>query len=279
MIVTGMSGAGRSTAANALEDSGWYVVDNLPASMVPDLCQHMVASGRTRLAVVIDVRSREMFGQVPGLFDSLAILGVVPEILYLDAVDDVVVRRQDAARRPHPLQGNGRLFDGIERERAMLAELKAAADVVIDTSRLSPHQLGGRVRHAFGGDADKRTRVTVMSFGFKHGVPIDADIVVDVRFLPNPHWIPELRPQTGLDTPVRDYVLEQPDAVEFQDRLEALVQTVVPGYEREGKLFVTVAIGCTGGRHRSTAMAEELARRLREDDAEVTVLHRDLERS
>ncbi|MGJ3507284.1 RNase adapter RapZ [Enemella sp. A6] len=278
-IVTGMSGAGRSTAANAMEDSGWYVVDNLPAGMVTALCEVVADAGYDKLAVVLDVRSRDLFSQVPVMFTELQAKGIVPEILYLEATDDVIVRRQDSARRPHPLQGDGPLLDGIHRERDMLAALRGAADLMIDTSRLNVHQLRSRVSHAFGAERAEQLRMTVMSFGFKHGVPIDADFVMDVRFLPNPHWVPELRPLTGLDEPVRSYVLGQTSAVPFLDRLQSLVLTVQPGYLHEGKYFGTVAIGCTGGRHRSTAMAEEFGRRLRELGMPTKVMHRDVERS
>ena len=187
------------------------------------------------------------------------------------------MRRQESVRRPHPLQGNGRLLDGINRERDLLATLRAAADLVIDTSSLNVHQLGSRISHAYGGP-DHALRVTVLSFGFKNGIPLDADMIFDVRFLPNPHWVPELRPQTGLSAPVSAYVLGQPGAAPFLASLEEVLRTVAAGYLQEGKRFATIGIGCTGGKHRSTAISEELARRLRVDGLPTTVLHRDLGR-
>jgi UPF0042 nucleotide-binding protein len=278
VVVTGMSGAGRSTAANALEDLGWYVVDNLPPTVLPEVCAQARESGIGRLAVVLDVRTRSFFEQLPAMFTELAATGTMPEILFLEATDDVIVRRQESVRRPHPLQGDGRLLDGITRERQTLATLRAAADLVIDTSSINIHQLTARVAHAYGDAADDQLRVTVVSFGFKNGIPVDADLVVDVRFLPNPHWVPELRPQTGLSAPVRDYVLGQTGAEDFLQRLQELLQVTSAGYIREGKRFATVAIGCTGGKHRSTAMAEEFGRRLREAGMATKVLHRDVGR-
>ena len=278
VVVTGMSGAGRSTAADNLEDLGWYVVDNLPPNVLPEVCDQARENGIGRLAVVLDVRTRSFFDQLAAMFTELARTGTRPEILYLEAADDVIVRRQESVRRPHPLQGDGRLLDGITRERDLLATLRAAADLVIDTSSLNVHQLGARVRSAYGGDESDQLRVTLLSFGFKNGVPVDADMVVDVRFLPNPHWVPELRPQTGLSRPVSDYVLHQDGAEPFLLNLQQLLDVVAVGYVREGKRFATIAIGCTGGKHRSTAMAEELARRLRGAGRPTTVLHRDLGR-
>ena len=278
VVVTGMSGAGRSTAANALEDLGWYVVDNLPPTVLPEVCTQAKESGISRLAVVLDVRTRSFFEQLPTMFTELTASGTMPEILFLEATDDVIVRRQESVRRPHPLQGDGRLLDGITRERQTLATLRAAADLVIDTSSINIHQLTARVAHAYGDVADDQLRVTVVSFGFKNGIPVDADLVVDVRFLPNPHWVPELRPQTGLSAPVRDYVLGQAGAEEFLQRLQELLEVTAKGYIQEGKRFATVAIGCTGGKHRSTAMAEEFGRRLREAGMATKVLHRDVGR-
>jgi len=278
VVVTGMSGAGRSTAANRLEDLGWYVVDNLPPTVLPEVCEQARNIDLTRLAVVLDVRTRGFFEQLPTMFADLSATGTLPEILFLEAGDDVIVRRQESVRRPHPLQGDGRLLDGIVRERETLATLRAAADLVIDTSSLNVHQLASRVTHAYGGIDDDQLRVTCLSFGFKNGVPVDADMVFDVRFLPNPHWVPELRPQTGLSKPVSEYVLRQPGAEAFLDNLQELLSVVSVGYVNEGKRFATIGIGCTGGKHRSTAMAEEFARRLRASGIATTVLHRDLGR-
>jgi UPF0042 nucleotide-binding protein len=278
VVVSGMSGAGRSTAAHTLEDLGWYVVDNLPPSVLPEVCEQARQTDMSRLAVVLDVRIRTFFEQLPTVFADLTGVGTMPEILFLEASDEVIVRRQESVRRPHPLQGDGRLLDGITAERETLATLRAAADLVIDTSSLNVHQLSSRVTHAYGGDSNDQLRVTLLSFGFKNGIPVDADMVFDVRFLPNPHWIPELRPQTGLSRPVSDYVLGQNGAEEFLRSLQEILATVSVGYVREGKRFATIAIGCTGGKHRSTAMAEELARRLRAQSTPTTVLHRDLGR-
>jgi RNase adapter protein RapZ len=278
VIVTGMSGAGRSTAANALEDLGWYVVDNLPPSLLTEVADLARKVRETRLAVVLDVRIRSFFEQLPAMFSDLGQVGIQPEIVYLEAADDVIVRRQESARRPHPLQGDGRLMDGITAERTSLATLRAAADLVIDTSSLNVHQLSTRISHAFGGTDHDQLRVTVMSFGFKNGIPIDADMVFDVRFLPNPHWIPALRPQTGLSREVSDYVLGQPGADAFVEQMQQLLGVIGDGYIREGKRFATIAIGCTGGKHRSTAIAEEFARRLRAGGQVTNVLHRDLGR-
>ena len=278
VVVSGLSGAGRSTAAHALEDLGWYVVDNLPPSVLPEVCEQARAIGLNRLAVVLDVRTRSFFEALPTMFTHLGRAGTLPEILFLEAGDEIIVRRQESVRRPHPLQGDGRLLDGINRERETLATLRAAADLVIDTSSLNVHQLRTRVTNAYGGDSNDRLRMTLLSFGFKNGIPVDADMVFDVRFLPNPHWIPELRPQTGLSRPVSDYVLGAPGAEEFLCSLQELLAVVAAGYIHEGKRFATIAIGCTGGKHRSTAMAEELACRLRAGGQPTTVLHRDLGR-
>ena len=278
VVVTGMSGAGRSTAAHSLEDLGWYVIDNLPPSLLVEVCAQARQIELNRVAVVLDVRTRKFFEQLPTMFSDLSALGMLPEILFLEATDDIIVRRQESVRRPHPLQGDGRLMDGIVRERETLATLRAAADLVIDTSSLNIHQLRSRVSHAYGGTSDDQLRVTLLSFGFKNGLPIDADMVFDVRFLPNPHWVPELRPQTGLSRPVSDYVLSQAGAEPFLDAAQQVLEAVSKGYVREGKRFVTIGIGCTGGKHRSSAMAEELAHRLRATGLPTTVLHRDLGR-
>lgn len=276
VAITGMSGAGRRTAAHVLEDLGWYVVDNLPPLMLPQLLDTAEKAGFSRVAVILDVRTRSEFDEIPAAFDELGRRGVLPQILFLEADEAVVVRRQESVRRPHPLQGEGPLLDGVRKEREMLAVLRAAADMVIDTSALNVHQLASRVSYAFNTDDERELRWTLMSFGFKNGLPIDADMVFDVRFLPNPHWVPDLRPQTGLSQAVSSYVLGFDAAGEFLDQLEKLVATVTPGYLREGKRLATVAIGCTGGKHRSTAMAEELARRLRACEVAVHVVHRDL---
>lgn len=274
-MITGMSGAGRRTASLALEDHGWYVVDNLPPAMLLDLISTVSEYGMNRVAVVLDVRTRTLFDQIPEAFDALGKLGIRPEILFVEALDSVIVARHESVRRPHPLQGDGPLLQGIARERRMLAALRAAADMVIDTSDQNVHQLSARVAHAYSGPSSE-LRWVIESFGFKNGIPLDADIVMDVRFLPNPHWVPDLRPQTGLSRAVSEYVLGQPGAQEFLDQLESLLVVMTQGFIREGKRFVLLAIGCTGGKHRSTAISEEMGRRLRERDVSTQVIHRDL---
>lgn len=276
LVITGMSGAGRRTASHTLEDLGWYVVDNLPPSMLPELLTISRERQFSRVAVVLDVRTRSEFQQIPSAFAALGEAGVVPQILFLDANDEAIVRRQESVRRPLPLQGEGRLLDGIQRERLMLAGLRASADMVIDTSKLNVHELAARVANAFAAEDDRDLHLTLLSFGFKNGIPIDSDMVFDVRFLPNPHWVADLRPQTGLSHAVSAYVLGFREAETFLDEVEVLLDIITPGYVREGKRLATLAIGCTGGKHRSTAMVEELARRLRSRNMPVEVLHRDL---
>ena len=278
-IITGMSGAGRSTTANVLEDLGWFVVDNLPPALLPTLAE---LGGRSRgdvarMAAVVDVRSRAFFADLTAALAQLAADGSDPRIIFLEASDDSLVRRHEAVRRPHPLQGDGRLVDGIAREREMLRDLRAEADIVLDTTDLNVHELGAKVLAAF--DQEERgLHATVMSFGFKYGLPVDADLVVDCRFLPNPHWVPELRPLNGTDEPVRAYVMAQQGADEFLDTYERLLTIIGDGYQREGKRYATIAVGCTGGKHRSVAITEELARRLAGHGVEASVVHRDLGR-
>jgi UPF0042 nucleotide-binding protein len=280
VVVTGLSGAGRSTAAKCLEDLGYYVVDNLPPSLIAamvDLGSH--TSGEvTRIAVVVDVRSRAFSADLRSVIGELDERGYRPRVLFLEASDEVLVRRFESVRRAHPLQGGGRLVDGIAAERELLHDLEAVADLVVDTSRQSVHDLRRQLEHEFSGVAPPALRATVLSFGFKYGLPMDADLVADVRFLPNPHWIPELRPHTGQDPDVRDYVLSQEGAGQFLDVYTELLRLVGAGYQREGKRYLTLAIGCTGGKHRSVAMAEEIAKRLVGDGVQTTVAHRDLGR-
>ena len=276
VVITGMSGAGRRTAAHTLEDLGWYLVDNLPPSMLPQLFATVEQEGIDRVVVILDVRTRTQFEEIPTAFENLARQGVHPQILFLEASDAIIVRRQEHVRRPHPLQGDGPLLHGIRRERAMLATMRAAADMVVDTSELNVHELADRVANSFNPSADDRLRLTFLSFGFKNGIPLDADVTLDVRFLPNPHWVPELRPHTGLTPAVAEYVLGSPDAERWLEAALALLQTMVPGYLTQGKRQAIVAVGCTGGKHRSTAMAEELARRVRARGLDAHVLHRDL---
>jgi UPF0042 nucleotide-binding protein len=280
LILTGMSGAGRSTTGNALEDLGWYVVDNLPPQMLAPMADLAERSrgGVTRLAAVVDVRSRTFFADLRDGLTSLRERGLSPRLVFLDAADDVLVRRFESVRRPHPLQGEGRILDGIAAERELLGGLKAEADIVIDTSGLNVHQLSAKVAQAFDTERgqEPRLRATVMSFGFKYGIPLDADIVLDMRFLPNPYWVPELRALTGLDAEVSDYVLSLPEAVQFLERLVPTLEPVLEGYQREGKTYVTIAVGCTGGKHRSVATAEELATRLAGLGVASRTVHRDL---
>jgi UPF0042 nucleotide-binding protein len=280
VVVTGLSGAGRSTAAKCLEDLGYYVVDNLPPSLIAamvDLGSH--TSGEvTRVAVVVDVRSRAFSADLRSVIGELDERGYRPRVLFLEAADEVLVRRFESVRRAHPLQAGGRLVDGIAAERELLRDLKAVADLVVDTSHQSVHDLRRQLEREFSGDAAPALRATVLSFGFKYGLPLDADLVADVRFLPNPHWIPELRPHTGQDPDVRDYVLSQEGAGQFLDVYAELLRLVGAGYQREGKRYLTLAIGCTGGKHRSVAMAEEIAKRLVGDGVQTTVAHRDLGR-
>jgi RNase adapter protein RapZ len=279
VVVTGMTGAGRSTAAKELEDLGYYVVDNLPPSLLRDVVRLVDESrGASQpIAVVVDVRSGAFFDSLHAILAQHAV-GRDTTLVFLDATDEVLVRRQEAARRPHPLQASGRLVDGLRRERTALAALRAEADLVIDTSDLNVHQLTERIARSFGTPDTTRLKVTVISFGFKYGIPVDADFVADMRWLPNPHWVPELRSQTGRSGEVSDYVLEQEGARDFVDRYVALLSGVAAGYLREGKRFMSVALGCTGGKHRSVAMTEEIARQLRESGYDVGTVHRDLGR-
>ena len=280
-LVSGLSGAGRSTAAKVLEDLGWFVVDNLP----PELIATMVDLGArssgevTRIAVVMDVRSRAFSRDLGAVIRDLDTRGYKPRLLFLEAADAVLVRRFEQNRRSHPLQGDGRLADGITAERELLRPLREAADLVVDTSTTTVPTLRATLERAFGADYEHHTRVTIVSFGYKYGLPMDSDLVVDVRFLPNPFWIPELRDKTGRDEPVRDYVLSQEGCGEFVDRYLELLGLVGAGYRREGKHYITVSIGCTGGKHRSVAISEEIARRLADSSGmTVSVAHRDLGR-
>jgi UPF0042 nucleotide-binding protein len=279
VVVTGMTGAGRSTAAKELEDLGFYVVDNLPPSLLPDVVRLVDQNlGREQaMAVVVDVRSGSFFHTLHAQLAQGAI-GRRTTLVFLDASDEVLVRRQEAARRPHPLQGSGRLLDGLTRERRVLADLRSDADLVIDTSALNVHQLTDRIAESFGSPQTTRLKVTLISFGFKYGIPVDADFVADMRFLPNPFWVPELRASTGRDLQVAEYVMKQPGAEEFLDAYVPMLADVAEGYLREGKRFMRVAIGCTGGKHRSVAMSEEIARRLLERGYDAKVSHRDLGR-
>ena len=280
LIVTGMSGAGRSTAADALEDLGWYVVDNLPPQMLRPLLDltALAASALPRVAVVVDVRGRDLFAELPEVTRALR-RGRPLRVMFLDASDEVLVRRFEAVRRPHPLQGDGTILDGILLERHALRAVRESADVLIDTSSFNIHQLATRVIEMFSAEGSARHTVTIMSFGFKYGLPPDADLVADMRFLPNPFWNDELRALTGEDPRVRDYVLNQEGAPEFLDSYAAALEPVLAGYQRENKGHSVVAVGCTGGKHRSVVMARELSARLSSlPGVAVRVMHRDLGR-
>ena len=278
LIITGMSGAGRTRAAAVLEDLEWFVVDNLPPMMLVPLVDLMTRSGSSveRIAAVVDVRGREYFSELTHVLEHLRESGVLYRMLYLDASDEALVRRYEQVRRPHPLQGDGRILDGIGAERRILTSLAERADVVIDTSEMSVYDLAREVRAAVAAGSPESLRITVVSFGFKYGLPLDADHVVDVRFLTNPYWITELRHLTGRDEPVRDYVLGRPGATEFIERYVSALEPVLAGYLQEEKRYVTIAVGCTGGKHRSVAISEAIAGRLRGQGHRVTVTARDL---
>ncbi len=279
VVVTGMTGAGRSTAAKELEDLGYYVVDNLPPALVRDVVRLVDDSrGVTQpIAVVTDVRSGSFFDALHASRQQV-VTGRPTTLVFLEASDDVLVRRQEAARRPHPLQAGGRLVDGLARERQAMASVRGDADLVIDTTNLNVHQLTKRIAYHFGSEQATRLKVTVISFGFKYGIPVDADFVGDMRFLPNPHWVPELRAHNGRDADVADYVKSQPGAAEFLDGYLPVLEIAANGYLGEGKRFMTIAIGCTGGKHRSVAMTEEIAQRLRDRGYDTRAVHRDLGR-
>ena len=283
VVVTGMSGAGRSTVGNVMEDHGWYVIDNLPVTLLPDLlrlsserAQDLAASGQpVRVGIVLDVRAQG-FDTLTAALATLRDRGWLTHLLFLEATNESLVRRFESVRRPHPLQGTGRLLDAIVREREVLADVRATAETVVDTSGLNVHQLSRKISPLFQGETSQRLRLAVLSFGFKYGVPLDADFVFDMRFLPNPFWVPELRQHTGQETQVSDFVLSQPGAREFIDGVEGLMTPVIGGYLRENRRYVTLAVGCTGGKHRSVAIAEALAARLGSDHVATFVVHRDL---
>jgi UPF0042 nucleotide-binding protein len=282
LILTGMSGAGRSTVAHALEDLGWYVVDNLPPTLLSDLIKQGVKSEIKSLAVVVDVRGGKFFDELASSLGELKKSGANFRVAFLDASDQALVQRFESTRRPHPLQGKGRIVDGIAAEREKLQDLLAQSDVVIDTSNLNVHQLEKRTAEIFAQGLAQSVRVNILSFGYKYGIPVDADLVLDCRFIPNPHWIAELRPLTGLDDKVKSNVLANPGVPEFVDSYVSVINQMLPGYLREGKKYVTVGIGCTGGRHRSVSVAREIAMKLDGDRNGFTVSahasHRDVGR-
>lgn len=278
-VISGLSGAGRSTAAKCLEDLGWFVVDNLPAELIATMVDLGARAGGavSRIAVVLDVRSRVFTADLASVIKGLDTRGYRPRVLFLDASDASLIRRYEANRRAHPLQGEGRLVDGLAAERKLLGALRNEADLVIDTSDLSVHELRERIVEAFP-QVRPTSSMTILSFGYKYGLPLDADLVIDMRFLPNPYWVPDLRPLDGTDHEVADYVLSQPGAAEFIDRYLEILDLAGAGYRREGKRYLTLAVGCTGGKHRSVAVAEELGRRLGGRGLSVQVVHRDLGR-
>lgn len=280
LIITGQSGAGRSTAANALEDLDWYVVDNLPPALLPHLAGMMtpIGGGIHRLAVVVDARGRGFFSDLNKVLDDLSASGILYRMVFLESDDVELVRRFESSRRPHPLQGEGTILDGLKDEREILDPLRSRADEIVDTTNMSVHDLSRHMRDVVAKEEQRPVQIVIESFGFKHGLPLDADHVVDVRFLANPYWVGELRHLTGRDQPVAQYVLEQEGATRFAENYAELIDSVVEGYRRELKPFVTVAVGCTGGRHRSVAMTERIANLLREKGNPVRTLHRDIGR-
>jgi len=279
LLITGMSGAGRSTAAAALEDAGWYVIDNMPASLLGEVAEELAAPGSDpdRVALVIGRGGGAQVAAALPAVDRLRASGHEVRVIYLDAPDHVLVRRFEGTRRRHPFGGSN-VEDAIADERERLRAIRDRADMVLDTGELNVNQLRARVTELFGDSVEHQMQTSVVSFGYKHGVPLDADVVLDCRFLPNPHWRDELRPLSGLDEPVREYVLSQPDTLELLDRLDSLWELVMPGYQAEGKSYLTIAFGCTGGRHRSVVVAEEAAKRLARIGPAPAVFHRDVDR-
>ncbi len=279
IVITGLSGAGRSQAADILEDLGWFVIDNLPPLLIPKVSELASSPGSSIAKVVLVVGTGPYHDEVLPALRMLEDQGVRLRIVFLEASTDVLVRRYESTRRRHPLAGERSLAEAIEAERHVLEPVKAEADVVVDTSDLNVHQLRARMLDLFADTApDVGMQTTITSFGYKHGLPLDTDLVIDCRFLPNPHWVEELRDLTGLDEPVRDYVLGQPVSDQFLDELLSLLELLLPAYVREGKSYLTLALGCTGGHHRSVAIAEEVGRRLRHHGYDPKVTHRDIQR-
>ena len=283
VVITGMSGAGRSTVAHSLEDLGWYVVDNLPPALLANLCDMAIGTA-PKIAVVIDVRGREFFETLSSALSEIAERGLARQVLFVDASDEVLVRRFESTRRPHPLQGNDRIVDGIAKERERLREVRSVSDILIDSSSLNIHQLEQKIDELFATSSTADLRVNVLSFGYKYGIPVDADLVMDCRFIANPHWDPVLRPLTGLDPLVSARVLGTENVQDFLEKYQSLFETMAAGFFLEGRKYLTLAIGCTGGKHRSVAIAEELARLFNsrgvigDQRIEAAAIHRDLGR-
>ncbi len=278
LVITGLSGAGRSQAADTFEDLGWFVIDNLPPALIGKVAELVQSPGSTTERVALVVGTGLYFDELTGALEQLRSTTRRVRTLFLEASDEVLVRRYENTRRRHPMAEAEGLLEGIQRERAVLDMVKAEADVVVDTSELNVHQLRDRLLELFARDAGPGMQTSVVSFGYKHGLPLDVDLVLDCRFLPNPYWVDELRPLTGLDEPVRDYVLDQPDAKEFLSRVDELLELLLPAYVREGKSYLTLAVGCTGGNHRSVVIAEELGALLERRGFSPTVSHRDIRR-
>ena len=277
VIITGMSGAGKTVAVQSFEDLGYYCIDNMPPTLLPTFWQLMKESGKiTKIALVIDLRSREFFQELENIISNMANTQfVTTRILFLEADDEALVSRYKETRRSHPLALNGRTLDGITKERKVLADIRSRAQMIINTSDLTPRQLRAKLTEAFKTEEYTPFHIEILSFGFKYGAPIDADIVIDVRFLPNPYYIDELRPLTGKDQVVYDYVMKQPESQEFYRKFMDLIEFCLPGYKKEGKPSVTIAIGCTGGQHRSVALAERIGNQLKNDRYTVNISHRD----
>jgi len=283
LVISGMSGAGKSSVAKTLEDGGWYVVDNLPPALISSLFE-MTEQTVNLIAVVIDVRGREHFDDLTRALADLTGRGIESRILFVDASDESLVRRFEATKRPHPLQSSDRVLDGINREREKLQDLRSKADIIVDTSEMNIHQLERRIDQLFEHEGRVDLQMNLISFGYKYGLPVDADLVLDCRFIANPHWDPKLRPLTGLDGAVSERVLASEGVGEFLDRTVAMIGSVIPGFIREGKKFITVAVGCTGGRHRSVAICEALRERLEamgHDEYSLLIqsAHRDVRRT
>ena len=283
VVVTGMSGAGRSTAAAALEDVGWFVIDNLPAGLIMKMVEMVdrPGSGIERVALVIgrggSNTGPEYFDDLPDVLDELRATRKRVRVIFLDAADEVLIRRYEGTRRRHPLAARG-VEESIADERKLLQPVRERADLMIDTGELNSNQLRSRILESFGDEEEQHMQTSVISFGYKHGIPLDVDLVFDCRFLPNPFWVEELRPFSGLDEPVREYVLSQPESLSFLEKVDDLLISILPAFVREGKSYLTIAMGCTGGRHRSVALAQALADRLGTHGQMASVFHRDIDK-